>query len=192
MSICAGTQRWTVSYRDRRGSCEQLGTSGGRQGSVASSEAPVERVDQVQLSSGSSGRESEQEKPSGEGAEGGSGSVEPFPAQGPRGSGMRNRDPREARGHTALCRRNGGGGTKSCGCLGQLNRGYFISKTKHEQQTQSRSDIPGGRKINYTNKYKQSFDGMRMWGLDASRIVYCFQGPNTQPGTGNMRWVLSS
>ncbi|XP_041252823.1 uncharacterized protein LOC121331983 isoform X1 [Onychostruthus taczanowskii] len=26
MSICAGTQRWTVSHRDRRGSCEQPGT----------------------------------------------------------------------------------------------------------------------------------------------------------------------
>lgn len=88
-----------------------MGTLGGRLGSVVSSEAPVERVDQVQLCSASSGRESEQEQPSGEGAEGGSGSVEPFPAQSPRGSGMRDREPRGARGHTALCRRDGGGGT---------------------------------------------------------------------------------
>ncbi|XP_037991382.1 uncharacterized protein LOC119700376 [Motacilla alba alba] len=111
ISICAGTQRWTVSYSDGRGSCVPPGTLAGRLGSVASPEAPVERVDKAQLRSGSSGREPEQEQPSGEGAECGTGSVEPFPARRPPGSGMRGRDPRGARGHTALCRRDGTGGT---------------------------------------------------------------------------------
>ncbi|RLV96760.1 hypothetical protein DV515_00012533, partial [Chloebia gouldiae] len=40
-----------------------------------------------------------------------------FPPWGRRGSGMRGRDPRGARGHTALCRRDGGGaGRRHRGC----------------------------------------------------------------------------
>lgn len=111
MSIRAGTQRWTVSHRDRRGSCEQLGTLVGWLESAASPEAPVERVEKVQLRSGFSGRESEQEQRSREGAEGGAVPVEPFPQQGPRGSGTRGGDPRGARGHSALCRHDTGGAT---------------------------------------------------------------------------------
>lgn len=167
---------WTVSYRDRRGSREQLGTLWERLGSAVTPEAPVARVDKVQLRSGSSGRKSKQEQPSWAGTEGAPGRWS-LSHRGPHvdlgcgaetpGSAGSQRPlpaPRRRRGEAAPGLSPGGrGDTASTAPVGPRRRtphsqrtveqGYFIPKNKARtiklmrktQETQSRSDIPGGR-----------------------------------------------
>lgn len=164
MSICVGTPRWTVSHRDSRGIVDIWRLWGGRLASAVSPEAPVEQMDQVQLHSGSSGRESEQEQLSGEGAESGSGCVEPFPPQGPRGSGILSQprarvDPGcgagtpEERGVTPpsagataeLAQRAAAPSDSQTGMLYSQNKARTTELMPDRQQTQSRSETPGGR-----------------------------------------------
>lgn len=160
MSICAGKQRWTVSSRDRRGSCEQLGTLGGWLGSRR-----VPRLQWNEWRRFSSALGPLRGNPSRSSLRGKGQKVAPGPwSLSHPGSGMRAGTPAErgvtspSAGETGAARGGGTGGdpgtaprtVKGLRFPRTAERGIFYSQNKartielmRERQAQSRSEIPG-------------------------------------------------